>query len=56
MTSEYVKGSKECINLDENGSVYDCENIKMTYSDFDKESYWCDRCGFHYNLYYDDMK
>lgn len=33
-----------------------CPNIKETYSDFDKESYKCEVCGYRYNLYYDEMQ
>lgn len=32
-----------------------CKNIKEIYSDFDKESYECSVCGYHYSLYYEDM-
>ena len=33
-----------------------CKHIKMTYSDFDKESYDCAVCGESFNLYYEDMQ
>lgn len=35
---------------------YECPNVEMTYSDFDKETYECKVCGLYYSLYYDDMK
>ena len=57
-------GYKETIT-EENRTVWDganaqfrwhkCPNIKDGYSDFELERYNCDKCGYSYTLYYDEM-
>lgn len=39
-----------------NGAPPSCPNLAQTYQGYDKETYHCEVCGEHYNLYYDDMQ